>query len=313
MSLMNFNVGTSVNNRPNFDIGMTVDPGMMNQAQQAWQGVTGQGGSSWNWGGQQSPMSATTQNVDPNQLMSHQMNSLLDQGGAYMERGRREGEAMASRRGLMNSSIMADSAMGAMVDRAAPIAQFDAGRFGNVADQNMAAQNQAAQINAQIAGQLQGQGMSQRNAMDQAFLGHQFGALDDYRRHMLGLETREDTQSFQAGQSDIDRMINQDQFYRNYGISRDQLQQQDRAMDQGMFQNMFSNYFNTIGAIYNNPNLTGAEQTAQVNNLNQMFPGFANMAWSSIPPGLINPQAQQAAMNLPPMPPMPIGPQPPGG
>lgn len=304
--MLNFNLGTSINNQPNYDVGMTVDPGLMNQAQQVHGGLAGS--SSWGWGSNGGTANATTQQVDPNQLMSHQMNSLMDQDGAYLQRGRREGEAAASRRGLMNSSIMAGSAMGALADRAAPIAQFDAGRYGSVADQNMAAQNQASLTNAQIAGQLQGQGMSQRHGLDQQYQQHQFGALDDYRRHMLGIEQREDDQSFRGGQADIDRFLQDRQFWDHSApLAWQQQQHQERGLNAQIYQGQFAPYFQALSGIYSNPNLDAQQMNAAAGNLGQMFPGMAQAAWNSLPPGLINQQAQGAAQNMPPMGPIQIG------
>lgn len=312
----NFNIGTSVNGNPNYNIGMQAN-GLFDAANHAFNQIPGASGMPT------PSANAHTQNVASNQLMSTQMNNLLSQNSPYLDRARQEGMNLASRRGLANSSIAAGNAMGAAIDRAAPIAQFDAARFGSVADQNMAAQNQASLQNAQMAMQGGLANMQNQDRMNQMLLGHNLGSLDDFRRHMLGMEAREDDQHFRSGQADIDRMIQQQQFGMGYGLDRDRFSHgagldwanfdqnsalawanQDlvnRQLDNQTFGNMFGSFFGALSGIYNNPNLSAAEQTAQANNLNRMFSGFAQQAWSAIPPGLISPSARQVAENLPPM------------
>lgn len=335
----NVGIGTSVNGQPNYNIEMDTS-GWWDQANQAWQNVQGLGGggggSSGNisvGGGGAPSAQATTQEVQDNQLMRHQLEGLLDWDSPLMDRARQQGINQAARRGLGNSSIAAGNAMGAAMDRAMPIAQFDASRYGSVADQNMAAQNQASLANASNAASLaaarmsanaslRGRQMANDHAMRQMMLGHQLGGLDDFRRHMLGMETREDTQSFQAGQSDIDRMIQQAQFGAQHGLARDQfgfsqdqfahsmnmdygnLALANRQLDSQNYANQFGNYFGAINAVYSNPNLKADQQTAAVEQIQAMYPGFASQAWASLPPGLISGYSVQQAQMMPPMPPM---------
>lgn len=332
MSNFRFNIGTSVNGMPNYNVGMDVDGGLLDQARGAWQDVTANQSAAQQAGF--NPARAHTQQVQGDQLMSNQMNSLLGQNSAYLDRARQEGMNMASRRGLSNSSIAAANSMGAAIDRAAPIAQFDANRFGSVADQNMQARNQVGLANMQTGANVSmanAQAANTRaNAADQMFLGHQFGALDDYRRSALGIEQREDDQAFRAGQADIDRFINQDQFYRNYGLSRDQFEDgsqlnwarhgldetrlgedinqaewnrrfQDRQLDGQLYQGSMGQFFTALSNIYSNPNLTAEQQSAAVANLRAMYPGISNEAFQAIPEGMFAPQAVEAAQMLPPM------------
>ncbi len=324
---MNFNFGTSVNGQPNYDIGMTVDPGLMQQSNQVRQGLGSGGGHFTIGGGGNNPNAeAVTQQVQDDQLMSRQMDNMLASDSPYMARARQEGENIASRRGLMNSSMMGAASMGSAIDRAAPIAQFDANRFGSVADQNMQAENQAELANAQHAAQMnaaaaQGQGqfasqqMANQSRLDQMLAQHQFGALDDYRRHMLGLEDREDTQSFQGGQANIDRNINQQQFWgqqaplqwAQHGLDQGRLGLANRQLDSQIYQGQYAPFYSTVASIYSNPNLTAEQQNAAVENMTGMMPGFAQQAWGSVPPGLFNPNAMQAAQGMPPMGPMNFG------
>ncbi len=284
---------TSVNNQPNYQIGMDVS-GFGDQARGAWDSVQGLGGNTTAAAGR---AGASTQQVQGNQLMSNQLNSLLDADNPYMNRARQSGLDLAHQRGLGNSSIAAGNAMGAAIDRAAPIAQFDAGRYGSVADQNMAAQNQASLLNAQLSTQANLQNARNDQQMQAMLLGHQLGGLDDFRRHMLNMENREDTQAFGAGQADIDRFINQNQFGQTMNL-------QNRQLDSQNWQHMQNGFMSTINSIYMNPNLSAEQQAAAVNQVRQQFPGFTNEAWQMLPPGVMSDRSVRAAQAMPPMPPL---------
>lgn len=217
---------------------------------------------------------AVTQQVQDPQLMRNQMNSLLDWDSPYMARARQSGIDQASSRGLGNSSIAAGNAMGAAIDRAAPIAQFDANRYGSVADQNMQAMNQTQMANADRAAQV-----AMTNA-DRDFNAQTFNARD-----------RLEWDSFRHGQ--------------NMDVWRNTLQGQ--SINAQTFSNMHNAYFGAISQIYNNPNLSAEDQNAMVENLRTMFPGFANDAWNAIPQGLFDPRAVQMAQTMPPMPDFDVG------
>ncbi len=64
--------------------------------------------------------------VTPNELVANQLNSLLDQNGAYMRNARLRGQEQAANRGLLNSSVAAGASQRAALEAAAPIAQADA-------------------------------------------------------------------------------------------------------------------------------------------------------------------------------------------
>ena len=196
---------------------------------------------------------AVMQTVDPNQTMSYQLNNILDKDSDFMRRAAQFGIDRSSSRGLGNSSIAAGNAMGSMIDRAMPIAGFDASRYGRVGDLNQGEANAMANNNA--------------------------------------------TRALQAS------MFNQEQMlaWNNAGRA-------DRALDSQMYAGMFGNYFQALSGIYSNPNLTGKQQNAAVQNLGDMFPGFANQAWSAIPQNLLAGNAVPAAQMLPPMQNMPAFP-----
>jgi len=204
--------------------------------------------------------SADLQQVEQDQLMRTHLDSLLDWDSPYMDRARQMGVERASARGLGNSSIAAGNAMGAAIDRALPIAQFDAARYGDVANRNQSATNTMRNANASRA--LQGSMFDQQQQL----------ARDQFRHG-------QQMDQWNAGRA-------------------------DRALDSQNYNQAFGNYWNSVNAIYSNPNLSAEQQTAAVENVRQMFPGFTNDAWGAIPPELLSGGAVPAAQQMPPMPPV---------
>lgn len=82
-----------------------------------------------------------TRDVSQDELSSNQLASILDQNGLLMQRARGQGMAQANSRGLLNSSLAAGAAQGAMIDAATPYAMQQAGAYTNVGDRNMDAEN----------------------------------------------------------------------------------------------------------------------------------------------------------------------------
>lgn len=91
---------------------------------------------------------AATGQVTPEMTSQYQMSQITGKDSPLMQRAREEGKRIANRRGLMNSSIAAGSSMGAMVDRAMPMAQQDAATHFNMGQINLAAQNESLRFNA---------------------------------------------------------------------------------------------------------------------------------------------------------------------
>lgn len=108
------------------------------------------------------PVAATNQTytaapytVDPTTGTTRgQMESLLDKGGSYLRRGATEGLQKAAERGLLNSGLAVGYAQGAMIDRALPIAQTDAGFFDKAMTNTGNALNAERQFNTQQANQV---------------------------------------------------------------------------------------------------------------------------------------------------------------
>lgn len=89
---------------------------------------------------------AQTQDVPGANLASNQLNQITSQDSPLMKRARQEGILSAARRGLQNSSISAGASEGAMVDRATPLAQTNAGQLQEQSLANQAAVNRASEV-----------------------------------------------------------------------------------------------------------------------------------------------------------------------
>lgn len=93
---------------------------------------------------------ATTQEVDPVTLASQRLADITAQDSPLMQRARQEGILMAGRRGLQNSSIAAGAAMGAMVDKVAPLAMQESEIFQRQALTNQEDINEAARVTEEL-------------------------------------------------------------------------------------------------------------------------------------------------------------------
>jgi hypothetical protein len=80
--------------------------------------------------------------VDTNELASTQLDKMLNKDSPLRRTSETYGKNYATSRGLLDSSIGAQATFGAFVDRATPIATFDADRYGKVADRNLEFENQ---------------------------------------------------------------------------------------------------------------------------------------------------------------------------
>lgn len=135
---------------------------------------------------------AKTQQVDQTSLASSQLNDITKQDSPLMQRARQEGMLLAAKRGLQNSSIAAGAAEGAMVDRAAPLAQQNASILNTQALANQSAENEANQLNAQL-----GTSVSQQNAALQTDVSKQnANNTTDVSKFNAGL--KEDASKFNA-------------------------------------------------------------------------------------------------------------------
>ena len=97
---------------------------------------------------------ATTREVQDNELVSSQLERLLAGDSKYMQAARRAGLAQSNARGGLGGSIGVGAAMNAAIKAGLPIATADAQAYRDAASQNMNALNQFALANMQRVTQL---------------------------------------------------------------------------------------------------------------------------------------------------------------
>ncbi len=130
-----------------------------------------------------------TRSVDQKSTVQGQVNSILASDGPLMQRARSLALEQMNQRGLINSSMAVGAAQAAMMDRALPIAQQDAGTFDQAARDNQGFANQAGQFNAGARNQFGLQGNEMAFQREQRSADRQFQTGE-----------REATQGFQAEQ-----------------------------------------------------------------------------------------------------------------
>lgn len=93
----------------------------------------------------------TKWNVTPEQTSQGQLSGILASGSPLMTQAKTQGLQTANQRGLLNSSIAAGAAQGAMIERATPLATQDASTNAAAAQANQNAANAFATTNAENA------------------------------------------------------------------------------------------------------------------------------------------------------------------
>ena len=187
--------------------------------------------------------------VDPRTgTVQGQMVGLLDKGGAYLRRGATEGIQKAAERGLQNSSLAAGYAQGAMIDRALPIAQADAGLFDKAMSNTANAVNAQRQFDAQQANQA---------SLENAKSATQISALNAQEANKLAGLTLDANTKYSLGLLDAgtkERLMSLD------NNTKLLLQTNAAASD------MYSNTVRNIADLTRDPSLNPAAKQAAVDN-----------------------------------------------
>lgn len=120
------------------------------------------------------PYHPYTRQVDPNQTVSGQVDSILAQDGPMMQRARALAREESNQRGLINSSLGVQSAQAAVMDRALPIAQQDASVRAQADSENLGARNSAAQFNTGEANRFKQQAADQKFSAAQSQMNREY-------------------------------------------------------------------------------------------------------------------------------------------
>lgn len=173
---------------------------------------------------------AYTRDVQGAELAQNQFNNITSQGGPLMRNAAMQGDRRANARGMLNSSMAAESAQNAVIEAAMPMALQDAQAYQTAAGQNLQYLNQRdienmqnetqnASINASIRGaELSNEGALQRQRENLAYSGEQAELQRRYGFQTMGLENQFGAERDYRGYGfDIGRMREQAGLEFNYG------------------------------------------------------------------------------------------------
>jgi hypothetical protein len=234
-------------------------------------------------GAESSGYNAQTGEIDPANTVEGRLSSILAQDSAYMKRARQIGLREAGRRGLINSSIAAGAAAGAMTDRALPVAQQDAAMGFEQSTINQAAvnrareftsgaENTASNLNAQLGTQVELDNAGRDTQVDL------FNTESENRAQLARLDREQQNNQFNAAQTN---QMRADVLRANAELNRQFLagnQAIDLASIQGQYQQLISSnetaarlydsYFNSIAQAMGNADIT-PQRVAQYVNVQQ--------------------------------------------
>ena len=129
-----------------------------------------------------------TRSVDPNELTSTHLNNLTASNSRYIRQARGSGAALASSRGLGNSSLAAANSEAAAIGAAAPIASEDAGAYRAAASENLQSLASQRLGNEQNATSIFNQIHGDTTSADIANNRNQFERETDIRRRGWDVE-----------------------------------------------------------------------------------------------------------------------------
>lgn len=161
---------------------------------------------------------AYTRETQDKELTSSNLDKIMEKDSDLKRRSRFEGNAIGNQRGLLNSSITSEAGVGALIDRATPIAQSDAQAYQQQGFMNQDAVNQAM---------MQGRDIGSREKMQERGFDFQGGenALD--RTLQRDLQTGEF--DWRSGENQLDRSFEQDMQESQFGFQRG-----ESALDRGL-------------------------------------------------------------------------------
>lgn len=202
---------------------------------------------------------ASTRRVNANELATTQLDRILATDSPLRRRAMQQGIDYAASRGLVNSSIAGGNAVGSLIDRAVPLAQFDASQYGTAARDNQSARNQISLFNASESGRGSRFNAGAENTFRNLIAA---GKINTFER----LGAQDYRSLFQQNQNDFDSSMRQmDRDLQSEGYGTQERLGILRAITQAR-----TNESNIIGqgalSIYQDPNLTAGQQNEAVLN-----------------------------------------------
>lgn len=185
---------------------------------------------------------AATRTVDNNELMSGQVNKIIGEDSPLMQQAAGTAKQVANSRGLLNTSMAVQAGQAAVMDKAMPIAQYDAGVTTKVLSDNQANTQQINTFNAgnqQQNNQFNAEKQNNNNIVNASETNKMLSQIVDS-------ETRRQLSDIEASYKTL---------------------MQSEASASSLYQQSVKN----ISEIMMNPDLTAAAKTAAVNNQNSLL------------------------------------------
>jgi hypothetical protein len=196
---------------------------------------------------------AATRTVGQDELMSNQVNKVIGEDSPLMQQAAARAKQAANGRGLLNSSMAVQAGQAAVMDRAMPIAQYDAGVNTNVANTNQANTQQTNTFNA--------------------------GQTQDINKYNASANTQ--TSQFNAGEANKASIVNASESNKILAQMMDQDTRKQLADIEASYKvlmqseasamQLYQQSVKNISEILMNPDLTPAAKTAAVNNQNSLL------------------------------------------
>ena len=212
---------------------------------------------------------------DESMTSAGRLDQMLQSDSPLMQRAATQGRQMANQRGLLNSSMAAGAAQGAMIDRAQPFALQDSNNLMQNARQNAAAQNEMNMLQGSTLADsfLNNQQFQQQSALQ----AQDYDIRSGLQEQQAGLQAQQEAQRFgyeqalaeqQAGfQEERDvRLFEQDleATAQQYGLESDILAQEGQQQMERLYGTSLANAWGVMG---NNVTDIVAQALIEINDI----------------------------------------------
>ncbi len=223
-------------------------------------------------------MTAATRQVIPEELTSYQLDNITASGSPLMQRAASQGKALANTRGLLNSSLAAQSAQNAVIENAAPIAAQNAQAYQQATSANQATQQEAYKLNAEQAFAQQAANTEAVNRAQELAAQTAADEAKDWRAHWYNMEELSTEYGLRNAQLELQNEIATEQGELSQGNDL----QKSYVSDSNT---LMTNYFNGWFKIQES-DMTAEEKTAALEEYNatiRTWTDVLNTAYGSLP------------------------------
>lgn len=228
------------------------------------------------------PVGPTYQSVNENELVSGQLQGLLQSNSPYLDLARAQGTQQAASRGLLNSSMAAGSAENAAIQAALPIAQGNAQEYAQVGAANAQAANQWTGENIAARAQTQSAGIyasAQRDVAHMNMTVQEDQLAQQYKE--FGVSTTDQVNEFNAAQKNAMMQFQSGQ-NTQVGEYESQLGWNKYSLGVQMQMHGMDQYTQMMSSMLQNPNMTADDRAAMQGNLQSIYSGY-NQQIAAIP------------------------------